>query len=175
MSTRFFKILTGLFVSTCVATPFYVNAQQAASPCDELVGDYALQPENRPVVRIEKKDQTFTMTLNDSGTLIHESFTPLSSADIAEMFEDQPMHPTCMLKENGFTIMKLPVGSPLNPTEDTHRDTLRYPLPTPVLMGVSVGYAAVMGLYSVPRQEVLKDVDEWDKDDRYEYSEEYGK
>lgn len=139
--------------------------QDSVSPCDELIGDYAAKPKNKPKFHIEKNGENFTLTQSDAGTQVSEPLTPLPNAEIVDMFEGKIVLPRCILTADGMKIMKLPTGSGVNPTEEPDRKLSQYPEPTPFLMGISAGVAAVLGLYPVPHQEKLKDIDEEDEDD----------
>ena len=170
MYTRFCQAVVGMYLVAGMVL-LAGCTQDSVSPCDELIGDYAAKPKNKPKFRIEKNGENFTLTQSDAGTQVSEPLTPLPNAEIVEMFEGKIVPPRCILTADGMKIMKLPAGSGVNPTEDPDRKLSHYPEPTPFLMGISAGVAAVLGLYPVPHQEKLKDIDEEDHaDDGYIYS-----
>ncbi|MCQ3015774.1 hypothetical protein NLO83_09180 [Pseudomonas tremae] len=170
MYTRFCKAVVGMHLVAGIVL-LAGCTQESVSPCDELIGDYATKPKSQPKIRIEKSDEKFLLTNSESGTQVSEALTPLPTAEIVEIFEGRIVPPRCILTADGIKIMKLPAGSGINPTEDPDRKLSHYPEPTPFLMGISAGVAAVLGLYPVPHQEKLKDIDEDDEeDDGYIYS-----
>ncbi|RMU39309.1 hypothetical protein ALP32_100840 [Pseudomonas avellanae] len=164
MYTRFCQAVVGMHLVAGMVL-LAGCTQESVSPCDELMGDYATKPKNHPRIRIEKSGENFLFTHRESGAQVSEPLTPLPTAEIVEMFEGKIVPPRCILTADGMKIMKLPAGSGVNPTEDPDRKLSQYPEPTPFLMGISAGVAAVLGLYPVPHQETLKDIDEEDEDD----------